>query len=541
MISELDCKKLAEAYGMKYKEAEEGFISELIGDDFKIWRRGIFVCLNGKTGCGKNFFYEEKLIPYAIQNRKRVLIMSNRIANNRQIKLNLMKKICPKSYVENYTEKGLDNLIDIHPSVSVYSYQRIAYEIIANPYRRYAFDYVLLDEIHWGISDAEFNCLTELVIDYIIKNFQNAIRIYSTATPDIILPVLIRKENSVKRGYSCYPFGCSPIFYKVKDDFSSISKIYWYDEYSQLLKMIQYSQDRWLIFINSIKIGTEFRKKLEEKGISVSFIHSKSRKDSETNENDSKALLDNKKFTTQCLIATSALDNGITIKDKKLKHIVIFDTDKTQLIQMIGRKRMVDLDDCYNLYIKAPNFTSLGKVLRQKKEINQVLHKIQQGNIPLLDMAINNQLDVDISNFIYGYSGHLNISSLGFLKLNEQIAFLQDLNENADITSYLDMVKSWLHIKENDERSNISYCGDMLYKEIETLFSVNAEIELKGAQLQQFKEELKNISSDVYGSVYQNVNFGVCKTRKFLSKHELPFSLETHGKGIWMIKHINRQ
>ena len=59
----------------------------------------------------------------------------------------------------------------------------------------------------------------------------------------------------------------------------------------------------------------------------------------------------NSKFEGKVLITTKVLDNGVNLKDKDLKHIVLMTTEKTEFIQMYGRKRYAEGEEGVNLYI----------------------------------------------------------------------------------------------------------------------------------------------------------------------------------------------
>ncbi len=57
-------------------------------------------------------------------------------------------------------------------------------------------------------------------------------------------------------------------------------------------------------------------------------------------------------FEKRILFTTTVLDNGVNLKDEKLKHIFseIFDVDS--LIQSLGRKRNINENDTCNFYLR---------------------------------------------------------------------------------------------------------------------------------------------------------------------------------------------
>ena len=57
-------------------------------------------------------------------------------------------------------------------------------------------------------------------------------------------------------------------------------------------------------------------------------------------------------FDKRILVTTKVLDNGINIKDKKVKHIFCEILDVDSAIQALGRKRQISDDDTCTFYIK---------------------------------------------------------------------------------------------------------------------------------------------------------------------------------------------
>ncbi|KQB76813.1 hypothetical protein AK964_21065 [Clostridium butyricum] len=79
-------------------------------------------------------------------------------------------------------------------------------------------------------------------------------------------------------------------------------------------------------------------------------------------------------YENRLLITTKALDNGITLKDRNIKHIIsdIFDLDSAQ--QCLGRKRIIDNNDKCTFYIRDYNKKAIGNF---KGGINNQLKPIE--------------------------------------------------------------------------------------------------------------------------------------------------------------------
>ena len=66
-------------------------------------------------------------------------------------------------------------------------------------------------------------------------------------------------------------------------------------------------------------------------------------------------------FQCDILITTAVLDNGVNIKDEKVKNIVLMTDDEDEFLQMMGRKRFINQDEILNLFI------SMGDIGQFKK------------------------------------------------------------------------------------------------------------------------------------------------------------------------------
>ena len=73
------------------------------------------------------------------------------------------------------------------------------------------------------------------------------------------------------------------------------------------------------------------------------------------------------KLQKRIVFTTEVLYNGISIKDKTLKHIFIETWEPLKIIQMQGRKRPVDETDTCTVYYRAPS----RKRLTKKRDWNQ--------------------------------------------------------------------------------------------------------------------------------------------------------------------------
>lgn len=207
-----------------FKEYTDGYhVSDLISDDWKTkWVPSTPVFISAQTGTGKNYFVQNVLVPAILEhNRKNpnkkenILILSNRVALNRQNKLALVKIIDQNTdrnelkyapILSELTDKQIDDYHDFG-AVKISSYHQLFSKNLLSVQINYSF--VIIDECHFFINDSTFNCDTEKFLDAIIANTKSAVRVYMSATlDDVIYPILL-KEKYIQPQSKIYnePFG----------------------------------------------------------------------------------------------------------------------------------------------------------------------------------------------------------------------------------------------------------------------------------------------------------------------------------------------
>lgn len=79
-------------------------------------------------------------------------------------------------------------------------------------------------------------------------------------------------------------------------------------------------------------------------------------------------LLETGRFEYKVLIATSVIDCGINIKEENLKTIAIFANEKTEFLQMIGRKRLKpDSQEKVDVWVYIPTKRSFSRLIATRK------------------------------------------------------------------------------------------------------------------------------------------------------------------------------
>ena len=326
------------------------YVSDLIKyDDIQRWRINEKILITAPTGKGKSYFIKNDLYNYCKLNNKKILYLTNR---------NILK---------NQFKKEIDDSFK-NDIINIVNYQMIE-NYILNHIEKIPddFDFIIADECHYVFNDACFNSNTELTINWLI-NLKNKILIMLSATSDHIRQYLESQKKLHLTKYFLY----SNIDY--------LNSVYFYQSQKALKKMLfQLPKGEKAIYFASAKKAYNVSQDIKD----AEFICSNNNMLSQFScQKLYQQIIDEEKFDCQILCTTSVLDNGVNIKDKGLKHVIVdyFDTDT--LVQCIGRKRILDSKDRITLYIRNRNKKSLSMTLSNFQQlVEQAEYLKQYGNI----------------------------------------------------------------------------------------------------------------------------------------------------------------
>jgi len=308
------------------------YISELIPEEnIDLWSPGDRILITAQTGSGKSEFIKGRLYNYCLKNNKKILLLSNRILLREQIK-------------EDLSEENK------HKIVKVINYQFFEKMVLGgNQVQELfsAYDYIVYDEVHYIFSDSQFNRNTDLLIDPIKNGFKNKIFIFLTATPQALLDY-----------HSAYSHQ-----YHLPFNYNYIKNIYTFtsEEIAESILQNIPSDEKAIYFSSNALTALDLSKKFSD----AAFFCSDSNQLSDfSNSAVLSQISQNSKFNNRFLFTTKVLDNGVNIKDSKVKHILIDMPDVISFIQCLGRKRILDKEDYINLYIKDYHDGNLKYMLR---------------------------------------------------------------------------------------------------------------------------------------------------------------------------------
>lgn len=440
------------------------FISDIIiNEEINKWTYGDNILIDAQTGKGKTYFIKEKLTKYG-----NILILTNR---------------------DNLKEQLTYDIGEVN-NVTVKNYQEVEEFIIKDRLVLDNYDYLVCDEAHYFFTDANFNNKTDLVLNEIVDNTL-LVKIFMTATPWTLKVYL-----DDKIAYS----------YEIERDYSYIDKVQVFKDFDTIEDILQTipSDEKAIIFSTKL----DKLHKLSEK-YNGAFVCSKhNTKWSKKIDNDElENIKVNAKFNKQFMFSSTALDNGINIKDEAVTTIILDIWDRDTFIQCLGRKR-INNSEKINLYFRDINKQHLGgsisKVNNALKVADTLIEKGQEEFIKTTfkvkyDHRIIDDIIIDNGNYkkivnkcMYakfktdklfydtirnGYSTFVNII-LNNLNINKNVIYIEKKKEEDTLNSYLKLIEGKrLYKSEQKELINKVGLKDARGRLQKSIGSLNAYFE----------------------------------------------------------------
>lgn len=412
--------------GYKLGESDEYLVSIINGKDIDMLEYGESICIFSPTGSGKTKAIEQ--IIFALEKQEKITILTNRCACKIQLSKDFFKKYGSKEIPEEFIDK-----LKVTENIEIMTYQ----DFVKKKHRYHRKKLVLVcDECHCFAEDSTFSVYPQQMINFLKGNLDNTKRIYLTATPDDILPMIwdiealsdtelypLTKEN-FKEFLRNTPFANDSRIrhtYIMKSDWNYLNfKAYTPDKKEDLVEYINKScsdGQKVLIFINDIAGGSDLKEQLGN----CQHIYSDEDKKTELHE-----IAVNEKFTSETLITTKVAENGLSLHDEKLSVIVAETYDLVALQQIIGRAR-VNRKNPREITVLIPDYSLSnlgsieGKLYMQLKEFKEVIENP--------DFAM--QYQPQPNPYIY-YDAILKkpvVNHIGYNQIQKQLDYIQTLKE----------------------------------------------------------------------------------------------------------------
>lgn len=427
--------------GYPYPKLNQHLSDYITSNDTYSWNNEDPIIISVQTGIGKNYFIAKQLLRNLLINHRSkdaMLILVNRVALSRQNKFYLadLLKYLVGNFQYEYSLKnffqneGIDSLCIDFGAVTICTYHQCYKQKIL---QQKNFDYIICDECHFFTSDSTFNPETDLILEDIVKNGHNSVRIYMSATPEVALEPIIIAEYELKKisvtnrireqvrhipdsafdliklNYRMNP-RCNPVeeiidsngylhsiysqndienvlnseyenlkitfkYYYVARNYNYLNFQSKYSELEELVPYIEQSAGKWLIFINNKNQAEKFKNTLKAKNIDCEFISRNSVKENDKAKEEYDYLIENETFRSKVLISTSVIDNGINIKNdhinKTADKVLNIAVDATSRTQFLQMigRVRVSENETIDLYIRDYGIEELKKIVSQETKI----------------------------------------------------------------------------------------------------------------------------------------------------------------------------
>ncbi|WP_342538574.1 hypothetical protein MKY15_21770 [Sporosarcina sp. FSL K6-1540] len=380
-------------------------VSELVTiDEINKWEQGDIITIKAGTGAGKSYFIKNNLHAIAERDGKRILMLIHRTN-------------CTKQFLMEIEAANKTDVIDIrtYQSIEAAKRNRVIYNLDL-------YDFIICDEWHYWMGDANFNRQSDLSLNAIL-NQTKAIRIFMSATGDTMKYYLTDKKH----------LGLSTVDYELPIDFNFIKHLefFYKDEtFETYIEQAIKHKRKAIFFVQSAAKAYALHEKYKEHSLfncgKGSNFHQFVDK-----EKINKMLLE-EKFNELILFTTTVMDAGVNIVDDELNHIVIDVNDTGSLIQCIGRKRLKNKNDYIVLHVKAIGGRQLGGIeTRLLSKIKMPLHLFKNGDKSMVGEYFRTNENSEMIYDILNEDGNIE------KKLNELMFF----KVVADVTE-IDRIKS---------------------------------------------------------------------------------------------------
>lgn len=356
-------------------------VTSLIGEDYLKWQKGEHIILDCGTGTGKTYFVIRTLGLYCVFEGKKILYLCNRAR--------LRDKV-----LREVNSMRLEEVIDVM-TYQLLQENNYDEEELIDLVRGY--DFIVLDEFHYIESDA-WNGKTDIIENLIRYNLDNTSFIFASATALNMFSDLKRKKIVKQSRY-----------YRLSRDYGYVNKIMLFNgqgsDYVQELLCSIPDYEKVVYICSNKEKGYQLKQSLGDR---ASFICTAKdyRNEKEAIKIIGTEIVDGAErelvsFDSQVLIATSVLDVGVDLIDRRIKHIVTDFVFIDLIEQSLGRKRELDSNDTCTFHIRNFDNKSIAGIINGKKARIVNATNIDKGEFD--ELELNNRIVVGLedSKMIY--------------------------------------------------------------------------------------------------------------------------------------------
>ncbi|SFG70820.1 DEAD/DEAH box helicase family protein [Sporolactobacillus nakayamae] len=314
---------------MRKKEYVSDVITANVIDKLKIGKNYLIA---SEMDSGKNYWVRNVLLPYALDKRKRTLVLSHRSSTLSQ----------QKNYLEEYKWECIrqfkGGMFDLK------TYQAFQNMLKRNDPSVDDYDYIVCDEAHYFVSDSAFNTKTELAFNYLNRNHK-AVKFFLTATHEGLYYLPWKNEIEVLKEANFANNSVKDLYRYEKDETASAAIT---NEVEKGNKVIVYHNS--MNTLSDFSIGNS------------KILYSGNRNFSD----EYNQITDNCQFDCDVLNTTKLMTEATEIKDDSVESIVIHGiSDIDTFVQATGRVRNKKVNVYYKRVSKKSILAKLRYIQKQ--------------------------------------------------------------------------------------------------------------------------------------------------------------------------------
>lgn len=314
------------------------YISDVINVEEieKKWVKEQPILINATTGSGKTYFTLNVLGQYCKDKGKKLILLTNRDILKQQITNAVPKEF--EECIKVKTYQAISNAI-LYGDRFRRGTSRVATKDVFNDY-----DFIICDECHYFFTDSTFNYETDVALQAVLEA-KNAIKVFLTATATTF-------EKYI-RDFCIQTQSIFPLVYRAGKNLQ-YNHLYYYKDNDTIVALLKNlpKNEKVIMFCKTIAEAYNNYLAFPKDSAFICSKHNKNSFAKYSNKIVQREIEKESKFSTRILFTTKALDNGVNIIDKDVKHIICDINDFDTVQQCIGRKRFVDDEDKVNLYIR---------------------------------------------------------------------------------------------------------------------------------------------------------------------------------------------
>lgn len=476
------------------------------------------------TGTGKTYFVINSLISKTLREGKRLLYLCNRTALCSQV-----RQAIDASYADviNRNSPMANGYYGVGtpPAIAVQTYQSLEFLISAGfdwIHEWGYFDYIVADECHYFVQDTSFNPYTYLSFEAIFS--QRCQIFYMSATMDEF-DVLIRQRVLFCRNNAEYAQDALLHIkeHVIEDEFNDIDAVCFH-ETSEIISKINASKkgEKWLIFVESKTLAKELTDSINKSNSIVTAA--------DKNSTEFESITQQEKFSADVLIATAVIDNGVNIKDLTLRNLVLMTSEKTEFLQMLGRKRRMP-GERVTVFIQALAIEVIRKRVGRLTELlnfgKKLLFEVNPNR--LADIAVRYRNDWRSQYFIcHVFNRQTNLTTIVVNNLavfhcqwllNEYKAMLQKIEENSDMVFRIPL--SWI---KKESETEIVCLGSIATNLLDSMLEIDYTKEMFQKKICEFVPIVEEYDK----KLVQNGKLSKQNFQKYLERRHPEYSVHKY-------------